>query len=154
LENNVNDILEEIAEGMYRIEFKLTAKTASGEESKKNTFDIIVYQQWVDQSYDTLSGWERTNINYSIRLGITETLNDILWTKVSDFLVLDETFRGDLDASNGWEALANSVIRTMGSGRFKQIFIITHTDYIKDKLEDMSSVIKIEKRAKYSRLAI
>jgi len=42
----------------------------------------------------------------------------------------------------------------MGSGRFKQIFIITHTDYIKDKLEDMSSVIKIEKRAKYSRLAI
>jgi len=45
LENNVNDILEEIAEGMYRIEFKLTAKTASGEESKKNTFDIIVYQQ-------------------------------------------------------------------------------------------------------------
>lgn len=154
LENNVNDILEEIAEGMYRIEFKLTAKTASGEESKKNTFDIIVYQQWVDQSYDTLSGWERTNINYSIRLGITETLNDILWTKVSDFLVLDETFRGDLDASNGWEALANSVIRTMWSGRFKQIFIITHTDYIKDKLEDMSSIIKIEKRAKYSRLAI
>jgi hypothetical protein len=34
----------------------------------------------------------------------------------------------------------------MESGRFKQIFIITHTDYIKEKLEEHSTVIKIEKR--------
>ena len=152
LENNVNDILEEIADGLYRVEFKLEALTTQGKESKRNTFDIIVYQQGVDQSYDTLSWGERTNINYAIRLGITATLNDILWQKVSDFLILDETFRGDLDAENGGEALANSVIKTLDSGRFKQIFIITHTEYIKEKLEDISQVVRIQKRGRYSKI--
>ena len=151
LEWKTNNILNQMTNWTYNIEFSLNSITADWNESKKNIFDIIVYQNWIPQTYNLLSWWERTNVNFAIRLWITECLNDLLWRKVNDFLILDETFNA-VDAQEWWDELIKWLLEIYNSNRFQQIFIITHVTYIKDRLEDIWNVINIEKRWKYSQI--
>jgi len=151
LEDKTNNILSEITSWKYMVSFSLSSLTWDWKESKKNIFDIIVYQNWIPLAYQNLSWWEKTNVNFSIRLWITECLNDLLWKKINDFLILDETFNS-VDEQEGWENVINAINEIDNSWRFKQIFIITHVTYIQEKLQDLSNVINIEKRGKYSKI--
>lgn len=151
LEEKTNKILSEMTSWRYMISFSLNSLTWEWKESKKNIFDIIVYQNWVPLAYQNLSWWEKTNVNFSIRLWITESLNDLLWKKINDFIILDETFNS-VDAQEWGENVITAINELNNSWRFNQIFIITHVTYIQEKLEDFSNVIRIEKKWKYSQI--
>ena len=151
LEEKTNKILSEMTSWRYMISFSLNSLTWEWKESKRNIFDIIVYQNWVPLAYQNLSWWEKTNVNFSIRLGITESLNDLLWKKINDFIILDETFNS-VDEQEGGENVITAINELNNSWRFNQIFIITHVTYIQEKLEDFSNVIRIEKKGKYSQI--
>lgn len=149
LQNRTNEILREISDGRYEVEFVLESFTATGQESKKNTFNINVCQYWSTQSYNTLSGGEKMTINYALRLGITQCLNELLGFKTSDFLVLDEVFNS-IDWETSEEQIVKNIKKT--SNKYKQIFIITHVPELKEWLINESTVYRVIKDNQYSRL--
>lgn len=149
LELKTNTILNNITDGKYQVSFNLTNITQEWKESKKNTFDIIVYQDWIEQIYDSLSGGEQMNINYAIRLGITECLNELFWKQTSDILILDEAFNA-IDSDTSEEQILKSIKET--SKLYKQVFIITHVSELKDWLQWVSTIYSIVKDGKYSYL--
>lgn len=149
LELKTNTLLDRITNWKYQVEFSLTSITQDWKESKKNTFDIMVFVEGTKQVYGSLSGWEKMNINYAIRLWITECLNELLGRQTSDILILDEAFNAiDSDASE--EQILRSIKET--STLYKQIFIITHVNELKDWLQWISTVHSIVKEWLYSKL--
>lgn len=149
LENETNKILERTTDGQYSVSFSLSSLTSEWRESKKNTFDIIVDVEGVEQNYDSLSWWEKVLLNYAIRLWITECLNHILGEKVTDILILDEAFL----AIESWlnaENIFTSIRET--SRHYSQIFVITHEEVLKEKLIPISNIKVIVKEWNYSKL--
>lgn len=149
LEKSTNSILEKTTNWRYTLELVLTWFTNEWIESKKNTFDIIVYQEWVRQTYDSLSWGEKMNINYALRLGITECLNQLHWRKITDFIILDESFNA-IDSESSEQQILQSIRET--SKLYKQMFIITHVDELKEWLRPLSTIYSIEKHNNYSQL--
>lgn len=149
LELKTNQILKDITDWNYNVKFSLSSTTADWRESKKNIFDIIVFIEWIEQSYDSISGWEQMLVNYAMRLWITECLNEILGKKVSDILVLDEAFTAVESRLNA-EQILTSIKKT--SKLFKQIFIITHETELKEGLQWSSTIFPIVKEGRYSKI--
>ena len=133
VEKEAQKILEELTNG--RMTLYLNFEQRGDEEVIK----LKVFSDGNLRQLKTFSGGERIRINLALRLGISETLAKLkgLHGRL-DFLIIDEGF-GFLD-QQGRETLTE-ILKKL-SERFKQIFVITHIEDIK---EDFDTKLKVYK---------
>jgi len=86
---------------------------------------------------DRFSGGEADLANLSLRLAISRIIADRTGANPINFLILDEIF-GSQDPSRKRSVMA---ALTRLSSQFRQIFLITHIEDIKDL---MNNVIRVE----------
>lgn len=110
-------------------------------DKEKGKLKIYVMESSKRRIYKMWSGGEKTLINLSIRLALSDVLN-LKAIKKTQFLVLDEVF-GSLDDINREKAA--TVFNTL-TNKFSQIFVISHTD-MKDTFEHL---IHIDRYKTYS----
>lgn len=113
--------------------FKTKSKT------EKETLDIYILDKTDKRGvrlYERYSGGEKTIINLSIRLALSQLLNERATKKIG-FLILDEVF-GALCEING--SKVNAILNQIRS-QFNQIFVISHTD-IRDQFENLIQVTR------------
>ncbi|TET52705.1 MAG: SMC family ATPase [Actinobacteria bacterium] len=95
-----------------------------------DNYNITIFDAGEKFPIERFSGGEEDLINLCLRLAISELLNK---SACNDFnlLILDEIF-GSQDATR-----RNNIIKALAklSKHFKQLFIITHIDEIKDSME-------------------
>ncbi|HEY4687649.1 MAG TPA: SbcC/MukB-like Walker B domain-containing protein, partial [Candidatus Subteraquimicrobiales bacterium] len=102
-------------------------------------YEVLLYDQGQKFPLDRFSGGEKDLVNLCLRLAISELMTE---TSRSDFgfIVLDEIFgsQDPLRKTNIMRALAKL------SSRFRQIFLITHVEEVKDSMEYVVSVSEDE----------
>jgi len=98
-------------------------------------YEVLLYDQGQKFPLERFSGGEKDLVNLCLRLAISELMTE---TSLSDFgfIVLDEIFgsQDPLRKTNIMRALAKL------SSRFRQIFLITHVEEVKDSMEYVVSV--------------
>jgi exonuclease SbcC len=99
-------------------------------------YDISIREGGTSYGIDRFSGGESDLANLCLRLAISEVIAEKSGTTGFNFIVLDEIF-GSQDSER-----KRALLSTLGglSNRFKQIFLITH---IEDVRELMGNVIQI-----------
>jgi len=102
-------------------------------------YEVLLYDQGQKFPLERFSGGEKDLVNLCLRLAISELMTE---TSRSDFgfIVLDEIFgsQDPLRKTNIMRALAKL------SSRFRQIFLITHVEEVKDSMEYVVSVSEDE----------
>jgi len=102
-------------------------------------YEVLLYDQGQKFPLERFSGGEKDLVNLCLRLAISELMTE---TSRSDFgfIVLDEIFgsQDPLRKTNIMQALAKL------SSRFRQIFLITHVEEVKDSMEYVVSVSEDE----------
>ncbi|MFQ6031317.1 MAG: SbcC/MukB-like Walker B domain-containing protein [Candidatus Zixiibacteriota bacterium] len=102
-------------------------------------YEIYIYDQGEKFSIDRFSGGETDLANLCLRIAISLLISESSGVDFS-FIILDEIF-GSQDAlrkENILSALAKL------KNRFRQIFLITHIDDIKDSVENLVYVTENE----------
>jgi len=112
----VNQILQQLSSGQMALDFSLTSST------DKDTLEIYILQGGVSRKYETFSGGEKTLIDFSLRMGLSNLLRQRRIGSPIQFVVLDEIF-GELDEVNK-NALENVLL--LLRKEFQQIFVISH----------------------------
>ena len=102
-----------------------------------DNYEMQIDDQGVPYPISRFSGGESDLANLSLRLAISRVIADRTGATPINFLILDEIF-GSQDLSR-----KRSVMAALAglSSQFRQIFLITHIEEIKDA---MSSVIRVE----------
>ncbi len=102
-------------------------------------YEIFIYDQGAKFSIDRFSGGEKDLANLCLRLGISLLISESSGVEFS-FIILDEIF-GSQDASR-----KENILKGLAKlkNRFRQIFLITHIDDIKDSVENLITVLENE----------
>ncbi len=103
-------------------------------------YEITMTDESDIHSIDRFSGGEKDLANLCLRLAISQVIAERAGSGGMDFIILDEIF-GSQDLSrrnNIFSALAGL------SNRFKQIFLITHVEDVKDMLGNAIVVKRLE----------
>jgi exonuclease SbcC len=100
-------------------------------------YEMQIEDQGVMYPIDRFSGGEADLANLSLRLAISRIIADRTGANPINFLILDEIF-GSQDPSRKRSVMA---ALTRLSSQFRQIFLITHIEDIKDL---MNNVIRVE----------
>ncbi|HVP36869.1 MAG TPA: SMC family ATPase [Terriglobales bacterium] len=134
LSRYANELFVELTE--YRYE-KLELAEESSE--KFSPYDIIIWDQGQDFSIEHFSGGEKDLANLCLRLAISLLISESSGVEFS-FIILDEIF-GSQDASR-----KENILKGLAKlkNRFRQIFLITHIDDIKDSVENLITVLENE----------
>ncbi|HUS56833.1 MAG TPA: SMC family ATPase [Thermoplasmata archaeon] len=104
-----------------------------------DNYEIQIDDQGSRHPLDRFSGGESDLANLSLRLAISRIIADRTGANPMNFLILDEIF-GSLDPSRK----RNVMSALVGiSGQFRQIFLITHIEEVKDL---MNHVIMVEEQ--------
>jgi len=110
-------------------------------------YDVFIYDQAEKFPLERFSGGEKDLANLCLRLAISQLMTE---SSGSDFgfIVLDEIF-GSQDYLR-----KNNIMRSLNklSSRFRQIFVISHVDDIKDSLEQVITVQEDEAGRSHLRL--
>ena len=102
-------------------------------------YEIYIYDQGERFSIERFSGGEKDLANLCLRLAISLMISESSGVEFS-FIILDEIF-GSQDQFRK-ENILNSLAKL--KNRFRQIFLITHIDDIKDSVENLITVIENE----------
>ncbi len=102
-------------------------------------YEIFIYDQGERFSIERFSGGEKDLANLCLRLAISLLISESSGVEFS-FIILDEIF-GSQDASRK-ENILRGLARL--KNRFRQIFLITHIDDIKDSVENLVTVLENE----------
>jgi DNA repair exonuclease SbcCD ATPase subunit len=102
--------------------------------TNKGILKIFVLDNGRKRTYKLYSGGEKTLINLSIRLALSDVLN-LRAVKKIQFLVLDEVFGSLCETNRETVASVFSQLRN----KFSQVFVISHTD-MKDTFEHLIHV--------------
>lgn len=102
-------------------------------------YEIFIYDQGERFSIERFSGGEKDLANLCLRLAISLLISESSGVEFS-FIILDEIF-GSQDASRK-ENILRGLARL--KNRFRQIFLITHIDDIKDSVENLITVMENE----------
>lgn len=150
VEKTANELLLEMSNWKYILEFVLSKETKDGRETKKNVFDINVKRVWrvLNQSYKTFSGWEKWQINFAIRMWINIIVSNLRKIML-DCVILDEGFWTQ-DTDETLDNILESIRKI--SKRFKQFIIISHVDHIKETFKE--NIINIEKENEVSKVVL
>lgn len=133
IEKFANDILSQM-QTKFKIALKTLKENKSGEV--RESLDIIVSDNGDEKPFESYSGGERTIINIAIRLSLSRVIGSLHGIELHS-LFLDEVL-GALDEVNREEVVK---IISYLSKKFEQVFIISHTNEIKDII-DTSILIK------------
>lgn len=102
-------------------------------------YEIFIYDQGERFSIERFSGGEKDLANLCLRLAISLLISESSGVEFS-FIILDEIF-GSQDAMRK-ENILRGLARL--KNRFRQIFLITHIDDIKDSVENLITVFENE----------
>ena len=125
IENEINKYLNILSNGEIFIKFETQKIAKNG--NLNETLDIIVSDSNGSRPYERYSGGQRTRIDFAFHIGLAKFLTKQSGTNI-DFFVIDEGL-GTLDTDG-----RDSVLETIQNlnSIFKQIFIISHIDDIKE----------------------
>ncbi|UCB58666.1 MAG: SMC family ATPase [Thermoplasmatales archaeon] len=95
-------------------------------------YDIIVYDNGEKYSINRFSGGEEDLANLCLRLAISEVITERAGG-IFNFIILDEIFgsQDDIRRHNIMKSLSSL------SGKFRQIFLITHVEDVKNDMENI-----------------
>lgn len=102
-------------------------------------YEIFIYDNGDKFSIERFSGGEKDLANLCLRLAISLMISESSGVEFT-FIILDEIF-GSQDQSRK-ESILNGLARL--KNRFRQIFLITHIDDIKDSVENLITVLENE----------
>jgi DNA repair exonuclease SbcCD ATPase subunit len=125
LQSKANDILNQLKPEL-QLSFIIEKTKSDGEEA--DTLDIEYSLSGRSRSYEQLSGAQKLSATFSLKLGLSFLLSDLLGTNI-EFLLLDEVDQS-LDAAS-IDQFAE-IVRHF-QDKFK-ILIISHNDRLKDKI--------------------
>ena len=102
-------------------------------------YNLIVYDNGVPHNIERFSGGEEDLANLCIRLAISEVITEKAGS-VFNFIILDEIFgsQDNIRKQNIIKALSSF------SSKFRQIFLITHIEEIKNFMENAITVLEEE----------
>lgn len=127
LSSYAKELFVELTDGRY-LDFELN-----------ENYEIFIYDQGERFSVERFSGGEKDLANLCLRLAISLMISESSGVDFS-FIILDEIF-GSQDQSRK-ENILNGLARL--KNRFRQIFLITHIDDIKDSVENLILVTENE----------
>jgi len=104
-----------------------------------DNYNLIVYDNGVPYDIERFSGGEEDLANLCIRLAISEVITEKAGS-IFNFIILDEIF-GSQDNTR-----KQNIIKSLGrfSSKFRQIFLITHVEEIKNSMENAITVYEEE----------
>lgn len=135
LSKKASELFQELTDGKY-LEMELN-----------EDYEVFINDRGEKFSIERFSGGEKDLANLSLRLAISQLMTESSGNDFG-FIILDEIFGSQdyLRKSNIMRAL-NTL-----SNKFRQIFLITHVDDIKDSLEQIISVQEDESGQSHLRL--
>jgi len=136
IEQFTNDILDQM-QTRFRLSLQTQRETKAGET--KETLEIVVYDNGKERMFETYSGGERTMINLALRLSLSRIISSMHGV-IMQSLFLDEVLAA-LDEVNREEAI--KVVAFL-SKSFEQIFIISHTNEVKDIIPSSITVNRFQ----------
>jgi len=139
IESFANDMLSKM-QTRFIIELRTQKQLKSGED--REALDIIVYDNGTERPFESYSGGERTLINLSLRLSLSKTIGSLHGIKMQS-LFLDEVL-GALDEVNREEVV--KVVAFL-SRSFDQVFVISHTDEIKDMIDSSITILRHDRHS-------
>jgi len=133
-------LIGRIRPALSRITRELVGEMTEGKYSEielDQNYDIYIYEQGQKFGLERFSGGEKDLANLCLRLAISLLITQSAGTEFS-FIVLDEIF-GSQDQQR-----KENILKALGNlrNRFRQIFLITHIDDIKDHVESLLHVIE------------
>jgi len=102
-------------------------------------YNLLIYDNGQAYGIERFSGGEEDLANLCLRLAISEVITERAGG-VFNFIILDEIF-GSQDYIR-----RHNIMKALNllSSKFRQIFLITHVDDVKDDMENIISVIENE----------
>jgi len=134
LQSEVQKQLEILTDGRVLVEFRTQKELKSGKTS--DTLDILVSDRDGTRDFNLYSGGERMRIALAIRLGLSRLLSRRAGKKF-DILIIDEISDLDLHGMTKFVELINLI-----ANDYKQIFVVSHIDELKDRFSQVIQVIK------------
>jgi exonuclease SbcC len=102
-------------------------------------YEIYIFDQGEKFSIERFSGGEKDLANLCLRLAISLLISESSGVEFS-FIILDEIFGSQDDSRK--ENILKGLAKL--KNRFRQIFLITHIDDIKDSVENLITVLENE----------
>ncbi len=122
-----SDFFERLTDGKYR------------ELELDENYNLLVYDNGNAYGIERFSGGEEDLANLCLRLAISEVITDRA-SGVFNFIILDEIFGSqDLFRRQNIMKALNGL-----SSKFRQIFLITHVDDVKNDMENIITVLEEE----------
>lgn len=135
LAQKASDLLSELTDGKY-------SKMELNED-----YEIFIFEQGERFSLERFSGGEKDLANLCLRLAISYLVSENAGSELG-FIVLDEVF-----GSQDPQRKANIITALSRlNPRFRQIFLITHIDDVKDSMEHIITVHEGEDQISYAQL--
>lgn len=139
IESFANEILKDM-QTKFVLELRTQKETKAGD--LRESLDIIAYDNGNERPFENYSGGERTLINIALRLALSRVISSLHGVRMQS-LFLDEVL-APLDEVNRQQAVR---VVAFLSRSFEQIFVISHTDEIKDVIDN---VIIVERHEDHS----
>lgn len=134
IEDFANDILKQM-QTRFLVELRTQKQTKVGED--RESLDVIVFDNGNERAFENYSGGERTLVNLALRLSLSRVISSLHGVKMQS-LFLDEVL-GALDEVNREEVV--KVVAFL-SRSFDQVFVISHTDEIKDIIDSSITILR------------
>src|SRR5574341_549819 len=134
-------LIGRIRPALARIARQLLAEMSEGKYNDlelDENYEIFIYDNGQKFSLERFSGGEKDLANLCLRLAISWMISEASGSEFS-FIILDEVF-GSQDI-----ARKENILKALNSlkSRFRQIFLITHIEDIKDSLDNLITVTEI-----------
>ena len=133
IENEINNVLSILFNNSTTIEFitqKDDTKSKVKSSASLETLDIVIHDKDKDRTYATYSGGEKFRIDFACHIGLSKFLTKRAKANI-DFFMIDEGLGSqDEEGRENFILTVNKI-----SSLFKQIFIITHIDELKDAFD-------------------
>lgn len=142
IEQFANDILSQM-QTRFEVVLRTQRTIQSGEN--RETLEVVVYDNGEERMFETYSGGERTLINLALRLSLSRIISS-LHGIVMRSLFLDEVFAA-LDECNRQEAIK---VLAFLSKSFDQVFVVSHTDEVKDIIPGHIDIRRFEDHSEVS----
>lgn len=134
LSTYTNELFLELTDGRYE-KLELTDEN----DDRYPPYEIVIYDQGEGFSIERFSGGEKDLANLCLRLAISQQVSQSSGVEFS-FIILDEIFGSQDDSRK--ENILKGLAKL--KNRFRQIFLITHIDDIKDSVENLITVLENE----------
>jgi exonuclease SbcC len=134
LQSEVQKQLEIMTDGAVMVEFRTQKELKSGKMS--DTLDILVSDREGIRDFNLYSGGERMRVALAIRLGLSKLLSRRAGKRF-DILIIDEISDLDIHGMGKFVELIHQVAQD-----YKQIFVVSHIDELKDRFQQVIQVVK------------